>query len=88
MTETVSAFSTNITKGENKLETKVKSKALDQFQEVTETIVNPELKKWMDQGGKVAGYFCAAMPVELITAAGFFPFRIRATGSTSTELSD
>lgn len=70
------------------METKVKSKALHEFQEVTETIINPDLKKWMDQGGKVVGYFCAAMPVELITAAGFFPFRIRATGSTSTELSD
>ncbi len=70
------------------METKVKSKALHQFQEVTETIVNPELKKWLDQGGKVVGYFCNAMPVELITAAGFFPFRIRGTGSTSTELSD
>ncbi len=34
------------------------------------------------------GYFCSAMPVEMITAAGLFPFRVRATGSTGTELSD
>ncbi len=34
------------------------------------------------------GYFCSAMPVEMITAAGLLPFRVRATGSTGTELSD
>jgi len=48
------------------LETKVKSKALHEFQEVTETIINPDLKKWLGQGGKIVGYFCAAMPVELM----------------------
>ena len=34
------------------------------------------------------GYFCTAMPVEICTAAGILPFRLRATGSTSTDLSD
>jgi len=72
----------------NTSEAKVESRALRQFQEAAKTIVNPELKNWLDRGGKVAGYFCSAMPAELITAAGFLPFRIRATGSTSTELSD
>ena len=70
------------------METKVKSKALQQFQEATETIVNPELKKWIEQGGKVVGYFCCYGPEEVITAAGAVPFRARATGSTGTELSD
>ncbi|TEU01900.1 MAG: 2-hydroxyacyl-CoA dehydratase [Dehalococcoidia bacterium] len=75
-------------KGENELETTVKSKALQQFQEATETIVNPELKKWIEQGGKVVGYFCSYGPEEIITAAGMVPIRIRATGSTGTELAD
>jgi len=75
-------------KGENELETTVKSKALQQFQEATETIVNPELKKWLDQGGKVMGYFCSYGPEEVITAAGMVPIRVRATGSTGTELAD
>ena len=70
------------------METKVKSKALQQFQEATETIVNPELKKWIDGGGKVMGYFCCYGPEEIITAAGMVPMRVRATGSTGTELSD
>lgn len=34
------------------------------------------------------GYFCSAVPEEIITAASLLPFRMRATGSTSTELSD
>ena len=70
------------------METKVKSKALQQFQEAAETLVNPELKKWMEQGGKVMGYFCSYGPEEIITAAGMVPFRARATGSTGTELAD
>ena len=69
-------------------EAKTKSKALQVLTEAAETIVNPEVKKWKDKGGKVVGYFCSAMPVEMITAAGFLPFRVRATGSTGTELSD
>jgi benzoyl-CoA reductase subunit C len=70
------------------LETKTKSKALEGFIEAAETIVNPELKKWIDQGGKVMGYFCCYAPEEIITAAGMLPMRVRATGSTGTELSD
>jgi benzoyl-CoA reductase subunit C len=70
------------------VKTKVKSKALETFEEAAETIVNPELKKWIEQGGKVMGYFCCYAPEEIITAAGMVPFRVRATGSTSTELAD
>jgi bzd-type benzoyl-CoA reductase N subunit len=75
-------------KGEEELKAKTKTKALDTFREATETIVNPELQKWIDQGGKVMGYFCCYAPEEIITAAGTVPFRVRATGSTSTELAD
>jgi bzd-type benzoyl-CoA reductase N subunit len=67
---------------------KTKSKALKAFTTAAETIVNPELKKWIEQGGKVMGYFCCYAPEEVITAAGMVPFRVRATGSTGTELSD
>ena len=70
------------------MQTNVRSKALQTLSEAAQTIVNPEVRKWKDQGGKIMGYFCAAMPVEMITAAGFLPFRVRATGSTGTELSD
>jgi benzoyl-CoA reductase subunit C len=63
-------------------------RALQEFQEVTDTLVSPKIEKWIKQGGKVVGYFCSAMPSEIITAAGLLPFRIRATGSKGTELSD
>ena len=70
------------------METTVESKALDTFKEATQTILNPVLKKWVDGGGKVVGYFCSYGPEEVITAAGMVPMRVRATGSTSTELAD
>jgi bzd-type benzoyl-CoA reductase N subunit len=70
------------------LETKVKSKVLEQFQEATKTNVNPEMKRWIDQGGKVVGYFCSYGPEEVFTAAGMLPIRMRAISSTGTELAD
>jgi bzd-type benzoyl-CoA reductase N subunit len=70
------------------VETPIKSKVFEQFSEATKTLLNPALKNWKDQGGKILGYFCSTVPEELITAAGLVPFRMRATGSTSTEESD
>jgi len=70
------------------LETSLKSKALDEFNQVARTIASPEIREWKDNGGRIMGYFCSAMPTEMVTAAGMLPFRIRATGSTGTELSD
>jgi benzoyl-CoA reductase subunit C len=70
------------------LETKTKSRALQEFQDVSKTLMNPALKKEKDKGTKVIGYFCSYGPAEIITAAGMIPFRIRATGSTGTDLSD
>ncbi len=70
------------------METIAKSKALEEFKEAAQTLVNPALQDWMDQDGKVVGYFCSYGPQEIITAAGFFPFRMRGTGNTGTELAD
>ena len=67
---------------------RTKSKVLEEFTEAANTLVNPEIDSWKKQGGKVVGYFCSAMPEEIITAAGLMPFRMRATGSEGTELSD
>ncbi len=64
------------------------SKAFQAFSEAVGGIMNPEVEKWKGQGGRAVGYFCSTMPVEVITAAGLLPFRLRATGSTGTELSD
>jgi bzd-type benzoyl-CoA reductase N subunit len=70
------------------LETQIKSEAFQKFVAATTAIMNPELQAWKDGGGKVVGFFCSTVPEELFTAAGFVPFRMRGTGSTSTELSD
>jgi bzd-type benzoyl-CoA reductase N subunit len=70
------------------LETRIKSEAFQKFCEATAGIMNPEVEAWKQAGGKVAGYFCSTVPEELFTAAGMLPFRMRGTGSTSTELSD
>ncbi|MCJ7520679.1 MAG: 2-hydroxyacyl-CoA dehydratase family protein [Dehalococcoidia bacterium] len=70
------------------METQIKSKVFAQFSEATETLLNPALQSWKEQGKKIVGYFCSTVPEELIAAAGLAPFRMRATGSTSTEESD
>lgn len=36
--------------------------------------------KWKASGGRVAGYFCDAVPRELIRAAGLFPYRLSGDG--------
>ncbi len=70
------------------MELGTESSAFAQMSHATQTLCNPTLQSWKGQGGKVVGYFCSFMPLELITAAGLLPFRIRGTGSTSTELAD
>ena len=70
------------------METDIKSEAFRKFVEATESIMNPEVQAWKDQGRGVVGFFCSTVPEEIFTAAGLLPFRMRGTGSTSTELSD
>ncbi len=70
------------------MQTSAQSAALAEFSDVCRSLSNPEVQKWKARGGRVVGYFCSAMPVEMITAAGLLPFRIRATGSKGTDLSD
>ncbi len=70
------------------MDTMNESNAFQIFAGAAGGIMNPEIEKWKNQGGKIVGYFCSAMPAEMLTAGGILPFRIRATGSTGTELSD
>jgi benzoyl-CoA reductase subunit C len=65
-----------------------RSKALEGFTEAAGGLVNPAVQGWKDGGGKVVGYFCCSVPEEIISAAGLLPVRIRATGSTATDLAD
>ena len=81
-------FPTNRPIGVPVLANRLDSKAFSIFSQAASSVLNPGIEAWRSQGGKVIGYFCAAMPAEMITAAGMLPFRLRATGSRSTELSD
>lgn len=70
------------------METKLKSKAFAAMAEVAGTLNNPYIEEWRAKGGKVAGHFCSHVPIEVMTAAGIMPFRMRGTGSTGTEMAD
>ena len=70
------------------MNTSNRSKVLEGFTEAAGGVVNPAVQGWKDGGGKVVGYFCSSVPEEIISAAGLLPVRIRATGSTETDLAD
>lgn len=44
-----------------------------------------EAQAWKASGGRVVGYVCDNVPVELIRAAGFLPFRLSGDSSRSRE---
>jgi len=70
------------------VETTIKSKAFEELAGAAAGLMNPAVEEWKAAGGKVVGYFCSHVPVEVMTAAGVLPFRMRGTGSTGTELAD
>jgi len=46
------------------------------------------LEERLGQGARAVGYSCAATPVEILDAAGFIPYRIRALGHQDRSLAD
>lgn len=62
--------------------------ALDDLTGLAATLSNPHIEGWKERGGKVVGYYCTYVPVEIIHAAGMLPYRMRATGSASSDLGD
>ena len=62
--------------------------ALEELCKPAASLSNPHVEHWREKGGKVLGYFCTYVPVEIIHAAGMLPYRMRATGSTSSYLGD
>ena len=65
-----------------------KAEILRQFDQASSSILNPAIKDWKKQGGKVVGLFCSYIPDEIITAAGMLPLRMRAVGSYDTARGD
>lgn len=70
------------------MSTQFYSNTLNSLKEAAETLFNPSLKEWKENGGKIVGCLYHYIPEEIITAAGALPFRMRATGSKGTELSE
>ena len=60
----------------------------DQFLNISDSITNPYITEWQADGKKVLGHYCTYIPDELLHAANLLPYRIRATGNTSTNLAD
>lgn len=58
------------------------------FLKISNTIFNTYIKQWRDSDKKVVGFYCTYIPEELLHAADLLPFRIRATGTKSTDLGD
>jgi len=61
---------------------------MDEIIKQSKLFENDHVKKWKSQGGRVLGYICVATPTEIIEAAGILPYRVRALGSSQTEIAD
>jgi benzoyl-CoA reductase/2-hydroxyglutaryl-CoA dehydratase subunit BcrC/BadD/HgdB len=61
---------------------------LDETRELASLTNNHYLEEAKRQGKKIIGYFCSYMPEEIIHAAGFVPYRMRAVESKSTTKAD
>jgi benzoyl-CoA reductase subunit C len=70
------------------MDVKSKSQVLDKFSRIAGTLKSTSIDDFKSKGGKVVGYFCSFIPEEIFIAAGLLPFRIRGTGSESTERAD
>ena len=58
------------------------------FIEAATNIESPSIQKWKEKGGKIVGYTCSFMPVELFYAADILPIRLRGINAHSMEISD
>lgn len=56
--------------------------------EMAAEIENEHVKKAVVEGKKIVGYCCLATPREVLDAAGIFPYRLKALGSSGTEMAD
>lgn len=61
---------------------------LDETRALASSTHNPYLEEAKRQGKKIIGYFCSYMPEEIIHAAGFVPYRMRAVESKGSTRAD
>ncbi|RJX28378.1 MAG: 2-hydroxyacyl-CoA dehydratase [Desulfarculus sp.] len=63
-------------------------KALDTLIQYGQSNPSAAVQEWKAAGGKVLGYWCSYIPIELIYAAGALPYRVRGAGATGTDQAD
>lgn len=63
---------------------------MDPFDKIRSCFESPyaQAREWKKSGGKVVGYLSAAVPEEMIMAAGLFPVRLRGDINRETVLAD
>ena len=63
-------------------------KILEKIADIAASERNDYLMRAKRSGRKVIGFFCSYVPEEIIHAAGFIPYRMRAVASSGTEKGD
>jgi len=61
---------------------------LAEFREIIKGPQNKYIEEWKREGKGVMGHFCSYVPLELFTAMGILPVRIRGAGSTDSGPAD
>ena len=60
----------------------------DEIRSIARGTQNPYLKEARNSGDKIMGYLCSYVPEEILHAAGFIPYRLRAVESQGTDKGD
>jgi len=58
------------------------------FLEAATTLDIPSIQQWKKTGGRVVGYTCSFVPVELFYSAGILPVRLRGIHAAGMEIAD
>jgi len=61
---------------------------LDEFHGIIEGPSNRYIERWKGSGKSIVGHFCSYVPVEVLTAAGILPVRLRGAGSRDSGEAD
>jgi len=58
------------------------------FHKAAETVNNPWMTEWKDQGRPIVGHTCSYVPGEIFHAAGILPVRLRGIGTDRLQIGD
>ncbi len=61
---------------------------MELFDEISESIMFPSLREWIESGRKVVGYTCSFVPPEIFCAADILPYRLRGIEAESLDIAN